>query len=312
VGNHSWSNSDRCDAHGVCWPCLQRHVEIKVLDDGMWNIRCPGPSCRYHLVDEDVRAVLQGSFRGEEALRCRELLRGQSCSSRLEKLVAAAASDPLQAGLLGQCQACPRCFVLARREDGCPHLVCRCGTDYCYGCGAPYAGDFGAAHSGCLCGESYNGLPLCGLWLFKEKRLPGLTHGLCETVMLALIVRREEHLPRTSLAVLLAELERREAQRRELWELELAHGRSATLGWLDISLGRGAATCGPALRPGVPPGGWPAWAEYEYDADQWTADAEDEFLFHEDADRLLRRARRRHESKKKESPPGPPRHTRAA
>lgn len=191
VANHSWWNSDRCDAHGVCWPCLGRHVETKVLDDGTWHIRCPGPGCRYHLVDEDVRAALRDCARGEEALERRELLRGQSCGARLEELVASAASDQLQASLLRQCQACPHCFALARREDGCPHLVCRCGADYCYGCGAPYDQQFGEV-TGCLCGESDDDddAPLCGLWLFKEKRLPGLAQGSCEAVMLAEIERR--------------------------------------------------------------------------------------------------------------------------
>merc|ERR1712194_877318 len=41
VNNESWQNSDRCDAHGVCKACLQRYVEVKVLDEGLWNLRCP-------------------------------------------------------------------------------------------------------------------------------------------------------------------------------------------------------------------------------------------------------------------------------
>lgn len=35
------------------------------------------------------------------------------------------------------CQACPRCLVLIRKETGCDHIQCRCGSSFCYGCGAP-------------------------------------------------------------------------------------------------------------------------------------------------------------------------------
>lgn len=42
VATHSWSNHDRCDAHGICAPCIQRHVEVKLIDEGICNVHCPG------------------------------------------------------------------------------------------------------------------------------------------------------------------------------------------------------------------------------------------------------------------------------
>merc|ERR1712151_1026974 len=57
------------------------------------------------------------------------------------------------AWLLRECQVCPRCFVLARREDGCSHLVCRCSCDFCFGCGAPFELQEGEA-TGCQCHDN--------------------------------------------------------------------------------------------------------------------------------------------------------------
>jgi len=45
--------------------------------------------------------------------------------------------DTSEALLLAECQVCPECSVLVRREGGCTHIVCRCGQDFCFGCGAP-------------------------------------------------------------------------------------------------------------------------------------------------------------------------------
>jgi len=290
VANHSWENSDRCDAHEICWSCLQQYVENKVLDDGIWHIRCPGVGCCYHLVDEDVSAALHQSSRREETLQRHELLRGQTCGARLEELMAMAGSDPSQAWLLRECQVCPRCFVLARREDGCTHLVCRCGCDYCYGCGAPHDLRFDEAR-GCLCGDGDedsdldDDLPQFGLWLGKEKQHPCL---LKKAERLTLERQRQ------SRANELWELER-----RELWELELAHGASGVLRWLDIGLDAGVAIGrGPEHIPQL---GLPKWAEEEYDTDHWIAHTEYEFFCDFDegtSARSQRQAHRRHKETK--------------
>jgi len=53
-------------------------------------------------------------------------------------LVRCAASDHATVQTLKQCQVCPACLVVVRRENGCRHLVCRCSTELCFICGAPY------------------------------------------------------------------------------------------------------------------------------------------------------------------------------
>ncbi|GIZ48315.1 hypothetical protein CKM354_001138200 [Cercospora kikuchii] len=37
-------------------------------------------------------------------------------------------------------KACPECKRLVEKADGCNHVVCRCGTDFCYACGLIYGG----------------------------------------------------------------------------------------------------------------------------------------------------------------------------
>lgn len=41
---------------------------------------------------------------------------------------------------------CPQCKVYVERTEGCPHITCRCGFEFCYGCGEDWAGD----HGGCV------------------------------------------------------------------------------------------------------------------------------------------------------------------
>ena len=38
----------------------------------------------------------------------------------------------------GNAQACPSCFSLIQRTEGCPHMKCKCGAQFCYTCGAPW------------------------------------------------------------------------------------------------------------------------------------------------------------------------------
>merc|ERR1719199_1142955 len=82
-----------------------------------------------------------------ERYRC---LRSETGTARLQEVLTLAMVDRKEAWVLRELQSCPRCLMLARRHDGCPHLVCRCGCHFCFGCGAPHmflAGE----EFGCLC-----------------------------------------------------------------------------------------------------------------------------------------------------------------
>lgn len=137
VHNHSWNNRGICDAHGICKECLARHIEVQV-HEGKWNIRCPGEGCSYHLLYQDVERALQET--DGAVLQRLECVRSQSCQGRLREIVHATGDDEARSWLLGECQPCPECFVVARRESGCDHVVCRCGCHFCACCGAPSRG----------------------------------------------------------------------------------------------------------------------------------------------------------------------------
>lgn len=143
--NFSWSNRGVCDAHGICNGCLAQHIEVQVRSEGKWNIRCPGEGCSYLLLYQDVERALQGT--DGSVLELLERMRSQSCQGRLKEIVHTSADDAARSWLLNECQPCPECFVVARRETGCNHVKCRCDCDFCVSCGAPMHG----LDATCLC-----------------------------------------------------------------------------------------------------------------------------------------------------------------
>jgi len=168
-GNHSWQNGNICDGHDICWNCLAKHIEIQVLSEGKCSIRCPGIQCHYHLLQKDVEYAMWGSSASHAVLDNLSRLRNQFCQDRLKEIVFGTIPGLEQSDewLLGQCQPCPQCFVLCRREGGCDHIVCRCGCDFCFGCGSP---------STCLCGrlasECRSGMVFFAAWLRSSYESP--------------------------------------------------------------------------------------------------------------------------------------------
>jgi hypothetical protein len=75
------------------------------------------------------------------------------------------------------CQACPRCFVIIRKETGCNQIQCRCGTGFCYGCGAPSGSCCCRAPAKDLAGTPLL-LPQLGRWLQVNGKLPQLSGRL--------------------------------------------------------------------------------------------------------------------------------------
>jgi hypothetical protein len=55
-----------------------------------------------------------------------------------------------------------------RKESGCNHMVCRCGTDFCFGCGGPYDSNLGQP---CVCSRGEKRTQL-GYWLRFYGKLP--------------------------------------------------------------------------------------------------------------------------------------------
>merc|ERR1711920_1014090 len=89
-----------------------------------------------------------GSPAQDEVLDTLARLSSQSCQGRLKDIAFGNLANDSEEWLTQQCQACPQCFILARRETGCNHIVCRCGCDFCFACGAP---SYGHEEAGCIC-----------------------------------------------------------------------------------------------------------------------------------------------------------------
>lgn len=173
--SHSWHNHDRCDGHGICRPCLGRHAELKIMDEGKWNVRCPGVECTYLLIDADITGALADSWLLEDVLARRSKLQIENGGSRLQEVLTLALSDASQAWVLQQCQACPHCLVLTSRADGCMHMGCRCGFEFCYRCGG--------SMDLCICDfddDDFDKQPCLGLWLLhiQPERLGNACAGL--------------------------------------------------------------------------------------------------------------------------------------
>lgn len=238
VANESWENR-RCQ-HRFCRGCLRMHIRSR-LDDGAWNVRCPGERCHYLLIEADLRKVFSAGEKapdGDEVMQRYQALRSQGHGDHLRRVLrhvatrAAAAPGPevtaaetaalgeatvedgpagstasaaeLQRALpeqrleergelspsegeeapttsvrelgealdenfedwaAGACQACPVCLVIVRKETGCDHIRCRCGTSFCYGCGAPYGG------SQCICGVAASHGARLAQWLLLKGKL---------------------------------------------------------------------------------------------------------------------------------------------
>lgn len=160
-----------CGGHGICCYCLCHHVEVQILQEGSLQIRCPGFRCSHLLSGEDLHLALRKSRQREKALETLALLRNQCYADRLHGVLDLG-MKPDEMWILRECQPCPRCLVMVRRETGCPHVHCSCGCDFCFDCGSPYQGE----RSGCLCHNrggydavpGWHGMPSWGFWLERN------------------------------------------------------------------------------------------------------------------------------------------------
>ncbi|KAE9407501.1 hypothetical protein BT96DRAFT_104390 [Gymnopus androsaceus JB14] len=68
---------------------------------------------------------------------CRDLAHTETpCSSHLSAEEKLAESQVRNLARDNMWQTCPGCGEMVERTEGCNHLVCRCKTEFCYGCGS--------------------------------------------------------------------------------------------------------------------------------------------------------------------------------
>jgi len=153
--------------------------------------------------------AVKGSKRQDVTLTRYSQLRQENCANRLHEIVASGTSNPSQNWILTSCQVCPNCHVIARREDGCNHIVCRCGCHFCFGCGVPHnvldhLNAPGHAYR-CSCTEASGEQASLGQWLGSLKALPPALSSL-EICLLDLSISRDADVWRRDIGFLLNEI----------------------------------------------------------------------------------------------------------
>jgi hypothetical protein len=123
--NHHWS-SQPC-GHACCRTCMKTWAETSINDHKV-NIRCPAPDCNYCLFDHDVRQLVSAqAFERHQEHKNTDYL--QHLKSALKE------DSRLKHWLKTNARPCPDCHVIVSRSEGCDHMRCVCGTNFCYACG---------------------------------------------------------------------------------------------------------------------------------------------------------------------------------
>ena len=118
----------RCLAKEYCWPCTATWVATQI-DEGVCDVVCPGPDCRHQLGEAVVRLMAtRGYLKTPHVQRLKEL-RNHGRREYL-KYVLSGEDAELTEWAVENTQACPHCFVLVQRTDGCAHITCTCKGEF--------------------------------------------------------------------------------------------------------------------------------------------------------------------------------------
>ncbi|KXT13901.1 hypothetical protein AC579_2634 [Pseudocercospora musae] len=156
----------RCDCH-YCDGCLERLFTIAMKDEGSYPPRCHRKTISLNLARRHLPKTLARIYRGKTlelstkdrtychkvtcnvfiaphsihngqafCQKCRSVT-CQKCKEAEHFGACASTGFELVRGLARQqkWQQCPDCKRLVEKIDGCNHVLCRCGCDFCYKCG---------------------------------------------------------------------------------------------------------------------------------------------------------------------------------
>uniref|UniRef100_M4D7S6 RING-type domain-containing protein n=1 Tax=Brassica campestris TaxID=3711 RepID=M4D7S6_BRACM len=115
--------------HKSCSYCMKTYVQGRVESSEV-PIRCPQVQCNNHLSASECKLFLPvASFRSfEEAkMRCEEFQILPVDDITLHRLAR-----------YKRWRRCQQCRVMVELAQGCNHMTCRCGHEFCYCCGGEY------------------------------------------------------------------------------------------------------------------------------------------------------------------------------
>ena len=102
--------------HKSCRSCLARWIEKEESSGQTTAASCP--FCRVSLSDEDVHSILGRHFKPKEDY--------MQSSEEIDMLT-------LQ-WINSQTKPCPGCGCRVEKSEGCDHMTCLCGYEFCFGC----------------------------------------------------------------------------------------------------------------------------------------------------------------------------------
>lgn len=132
-----------------CPSCLTQYAKTALGDRQLLPLRCADQQCRAPMPLSGLRGLLST----EEIARLSrfqcEILRhadesqvpAQEMESSQERSKDDSEDEALRSlmGTMGW-QRCPDCGMGIERTQGCPHMVCVCGGEFCYNCGERWLG----------------------------------------------------------------------------------------------------------------------------------------------------------------------------
>ena len=108
--------------------------------DASW---CPTPDCKYAFIydpENDSKEFNCPRCSKHYCLKCRvEWHTDLSCEEYEESKDPSDEDKSFKSYARGaKFKQCPKCKVWVEKSEGCDHMKCRCGSEFCYACGGKY------------------------------------------------------------------------------------------------------------------------------------------------------------------------------
>mmetsp|Transcript_27656 Transcript_27656/g.81285 ORF Transcript_27656/g.81285 Transcript_27656/m.81285 type:complete len:342 (+) Transcript_27656:43-1068(+) len=129
---------DAACMHKFCKGCWQRHVTLKI-HEGVYTITCMDPGCTSELRDSDVKRLVPQEYK--------RFVKNKFADFEKRVRDIFVLDDDFAKWARANTQCCPRCHIIVERTEGCNHVRCRCGHEFCYRCGKPTAEDCNCAYA---------------------------------------------------------------------------------------------------------------------------------------------------------------------
>ncbi|KAI3985260.1 hypothetical protein MKX01_039505 [Papaver californicum] len=129
------NSTNKC-SHMYCSKCITKHITTKV-EENMTLITCPDYTCLETLEPHLYRDIIS-----RQVLDCWESTLRESAILPSDKFQHKGRDEDMlliQLAEKNKWRKCPGCKYYVERTRGCMHITCRCGSEFCYGCGANWS-----------------------------------------------------------------------------------------------------------------------------------------------------------------------------